>query len=92
MDFHVKQRLLLNDRAGIRVNKNFKYFVVEADGHKNLTFDTTYLINKYGMYSALFVGVNHHGQSVLLQDCQSQSSWPVGQLVGVKHIGFTIFI
>jgi hypothetical protein len=38
MDFHVKRRLLLNDRAGIRVNKNFNSFVVGADGHDNLTF------------------------------------------------------
>ncbi|KAM0825043.1 hypothetical protein ACQ4PT_069821 [Festuca glaucescens] len=140
MDFHVKRRLLLNDRAGIRVNKNFNSLVVAADGHENLTFrekdcrnflekerrlklgsgdaeavrdyfvkmqsenpnffsvmdvddesrlrnvfwadarsravydsfndvvtfDTTYLMNKYDMPFALFVGVNHHGQSVLL--------------------------
>uniref|UniRef100_A0ACD5URP8 Uncharacterized protein n=1 Tax=Avena sativa TaxID=4498 RepID=A0ACD5URP8_AVESA len=140
IDFHVKRRLLLNDRAGIRVNKNFNSFVVAADGHDNLTFgekdcrnflekerrlklgrgdaeavhdyfvkmqsknpnffsvmdvddesrlrnvfwadarsralydtfndvitfDTTYLMNKYDMPFALFVGVDHHGQSVLL--------------------------
>ncbi|KAF8407019.1 hypothetical protein HHK36_006141 [Tetracentron sinense] len=29
-------------------------------------FDTTYLTNKYDLPLALFVGVNHHGQSVLL--------------------------
>ncbi|XP_048533275.1 protein FAR-RED IMPAIRED RESPONSE 1-like isoform X1 [Triticum urartu] len=140
LDFHVKRRLELNDRAGIRVNKNFNSFVVEANGHENLTFgeknarnflektrrlklgrgdaeavrdyfvkmqsdnpnffsvmdlddesrlrnvfwadarsravydsfhdvvsfDTTYLTNKYDMPFACFVGVNHHGQSVLL--------------------------
>ena len=38
LDFHVKRRLELNDRAGIRVNKNFSSFVVAADGHDNLTF------------------------------------------------------
>ena len=38
LDFHVKRRLELNDRAGIRVNKNFNSFVVEANGHENLTF------------------------------------------------------
>jgi hypothetical protein len=38
MNFHVKRRLLLNDRAGIRVNKNFNSFVMGADGHDNLTF------------------------------------------------------
>ncbi|XP_071741407.1 protein FAR-RED IMPAIRED RESPONSE 1-like [Rutidosis leptorrhynchoides] len=31
-----------------------------------VTFDTTYLTNKYHMPLAPFVGVNHHGQSVLL--------------------------
>ncbi|GLT53007.1 hypothetical protein SLA2020_263070 [Shorea laevis] len=30
-----------------------------------VTFDTTYLTNKYGMPFAPFVGVNHHGQSIL---------------------------
>ncbi|KAF5475615.1 hypothetical protein F2P56_007407 [Juglans regia] len=31
-----------------------------------ITFDTTYLINAYKMPFAPFVGVNHHGQSILL--------------------------
>ncbi|XP_073138623.1 protein FAR1-RELATED SEQUENCE 5-like [Henckelia pumila] len=31
-----------------------------------VTFDTTYLTNKYGMPFAPFVGVNHHGQPTLL--------------------------
>ncbi|XP_022868527.1 protein FAR1-RELATED SEQUENCE 5-like [Olea europaea var. sylvestris] len=31
-----------------------------------VTFDTTYLTNKYEMPFAPFVGVNHHGQSTLL--------------------------
>ncbi|KAF5454711.1 hypothetical protein F2P56_024357 [Juglans regia] len=31
-----------------------------------ITFDTTYLTNAYKMPFALFVGVNHHGQSILL--------------------------
>ncbi|KAH9770971.1 putative lysophospholipase BODYGUARD 4 [Citrus sinensis] len=31
-----------------------------------VTFDTTYLTNKYDMSFAPFVGVNHHGQSILL--------------------------
>ncbi|GJT49368.1 FAR-RED impaired response 1-like protein [Tanacetum coccineum] len=31
-----------------------------------VTFDTTYLTNKYEMSMAPFVGVNHHGQSILL--------------------------
>ena len=31
-----------------------------------MTFDTTYLTNRYDMSFAPFVGVNHHGQSILL--------------------------
>ncbi|KAF5452626.1 hypothetical protein F2P56_027602 [Juglans regia] len=31
-----------------------------------VTFDTIYLTNRYGMPFAPFVGVNHHGQSILL--------------------------
>ncbi|KAK2375490.1 protein FAR-RED IMPAIRED RESPONSE [Trifolium repens] len=31
-----------------------------------VTFDRTYLVNKYDMPFAVFVGVNHHGQSTLL--------------------------
>uniref|UniRef100_A0A5B7A3Y2 Protein FAR1-RELATED SEQUENCE n=1 Tax=Davidia involucrata TaxID=16924 RepID=A0A5B7A3Y2_DAVIN len=31
-----------------------------------ITFDTTYLTNKYDMPFVPFVGVNHHGQSILL--------------------------
>ncbi|XP_042969099.1 protein FAR-RED IMPAIRED RESPONSE 1-like [Carya illinoinensis] len=31
-----------------------------------VTFDTIYLTNSYGMPFAPFVGVNHHGQSILL--------------------------
>ena len=30
-----------------------------------ITFDTTYLTNRYEMSFAHFVGVNHHGQSIL---------------------------
>lgn len=30
-----------------------------------ITFDTTYLVNRYDMPFAPFVGVNHHGQSIL---------------------------
>ncbi|XP_022897263.1 protein FAR1-RELATED SEQUENCE 5-like [Olea europaea var. sylvestris] len=32
-----------------------------------VTFDTTYLTNKYDMSFAPFVGLNHHGQSTLLR-------------------------
>jgi hypothetical protein len=32
-----------------------------------ITFDTTYLTNRYNMSFAPFVGVNHHGQFILLR-------------------------
>ncbi|KAL6850301.1 hypothetical protein ACP4OV_020928 [Aristida adscensionis] len=38
LDFHVKRKLELNDRAGIRMNKNFNSLVVAAGGHENLCF------------------------------------------------------
>lgn len=31
-----------------------------------VTFDTTYLTNKYDMPLVFFLGVNYHGQSILL--------------------------
>ena len=31
-----------------------------------VTFDTTYMVNKYEMLFTPFVGVNRHGQSTLL--------------------------
>ncbi|KAG2699563.1 hypothetical protein I3760_07G197500 [Carya illinoinensis] len=125
---HDTRMLDLNDRAGIRMNKNFGALVVEAGGifidkarklrlgkgggealteyfkrmrSQNdgfvymidvdedlrlrnvfwtdarsraayeyfgdiITFDTIYLTNRYGMPFVSFVGVNHHGQSILL--------------------------
>ncbi|XP_042980056.1 protein FAR1-RELATED SEQUENCE 4-like [Carya illinoinensis] len=140
LDEHSPRILDLNDRAGIRMNKNYFSLVVEAGGFENLefqerdcrnfidkarhlrlgkgggnalyeyfqrmrnqndgfvsfmdvdddgrlrnifwadarsraayeyfgdvvTFNTTYLTNRYGMPFAPFVGVNHHGQSILL--------------------------
>ncbi|XP_042988596.1 protein FAR1-RELATED SEQUENCE 5-like [Carya illinoinensis] len=140
LDEYSQRILKLNDRAGIRMSKNYYSLVVDAGGFDNLqfqekdcrnfidkarhlrlgkgggdalnqyfqrmrdqndgfvsnmdvdddgrlrnmfwadarsraayeyfgdvvTFDTTYLTNRYGMPFALFVGVNHHGQSILL--------------------------
>jgi hypothetical protein len=31
-----------------------------------ITFDTTYLTNKYDMPFAPFIGINHHGESIIL--------------------------
>jgi hypothetical protein len=36
--------------------------------HDVIIFDTTYLTNKYDMSFAPFIGINHHGESVIL-DC-----------------------
>ncbi|KAG7994548.1 hypothetical protein I3843_01G062800 [Carya illinoinensis] len=142
LDEYSQRMLDLNDRAGIRMNKNFNALVVDAGGggfenldfqekdYRNfidkarklrlgkgggealteyfkrmrlqndgftymtdvdeelrlrnvfwvdarsraayeyfgdvITFDTTYLTNRYGIPFAPFVGVNHHGQSILL--------------------------
>ncbi|XP_026452076.1 protein FAR1-RELATED SEQUENCE 5-like [Papaver somniferum] len=140
IDVASKNKLLLNQKAGIRTNKSFHSLVIEAGGYENLgfsekyarnmlmsekrmelgegdatalqdyfdkmqkqcpgffysidfdddgrlrnvfwaderciqaykefgeviSFDTTYLTNTYGMPLAPFVGVNHHGQSILL--------------------------
>ncbi|XP_041001654.1 protein FAR1-RELATED SEQUENCE 5-like [Juglans microcarpa x Juglans regia] len=46
--------------ADSRSRASYKYF------GDVVTFDTTYLTNRYGMPFAPFVGVNHHGQSILL--------------------------
>ncbi|XP_022872026.1 uncharacterized protein LOC111391106 [Olea europaea var. sylvestris] len=72
---NAKRKLELNDMAGISLHKSYNSTVVEADNRSRqaykefgdiVTFDTTYLTNKYDMPSAPFVGVNHHGQSILL--------------------------
>ncbi|XP_035551092.1 protein FAR-RED IMPAIRED RESPONSE 1-like [Juglans regia] len=75
VDPRVAKRLEINDEAGIRLSKNFKVVVVEAGDARSraayesfgdvITFDTTYLTNVYKMPFAPFVGVNHHGQSIL---------------------------
>jgi len=40
--------------------------VASVDFGDVISFDTTYLTNKYNMPFAPFVGVNHHGHSILL--------------------------
>ncbi|KAI8524918.1 hypothetical protein RHMOL_Rhmol13G0186800 [Rhododendron molle] len=140
LEEHVKRRLELNDKAGIKPGKTYDALQIEAGGHDKVpyskktcrnhldkqrrlrlvegdaeamhryfikmqadnsdfffsmdlndegrlrnvfwadarsraackefgdvvTFDTTYLLNKHHMPFAPFVGVNHHGQSILL--------------------------
>ncbi|KAL8512120.1 hypothetical protein ACS0TY_018538 [Phlomoides rotata] len=34
--------------------------------HDVVSFDTTYLVNRYKMAFASIIGVNHHGHSILL--------------------------
>ena len=34
--------------------------------HDVIIFDTTYLTNKYDMPLAPFIGINHHGESIIL--------------------------
>ncbi|XP_022868627.1 protein FAR-RED IMPAIRED RESPONSE 1-like [Olea europaea var. sylvestris] len=148
MSTHVKQKLQMNDLAGIPLHKSYNVVVVEAGGYENITciekdcrnyidrvrrlrlgegdaaaiqtyfskmqaqclgfyfsmdlddesrlrnvfwadnrcrqaykefgdvvtFDTTYLTNKYDMPFTPFVGVNHHGQSTLL-GCEFEDGW-----------------
>lgn len=60
MDFTEDGRLKSVFWADARSKEAFKEF------GDVVTFDTTYLVNKYSMPFAPFVGVNHHGQSILL--------------------------
>ncbi|KAF5475357.1 hypothetical protein F2P56_007166 [Juglans regia] len=60
MDFNDDGRLKNVFWADPRSRAAYQYF------GDVVTFDTTYLTNRYEMPFALFVGVNHHGQSILL--------------------------
>ncbi|PNX99877.1 protein FAR1-related sequence 6-like, partial [Trifolium pratense] len=60
MDFDDESRLRNVFWADARSRAAYEYF------GEAVTFDTTYLTNRYDMPFAPFVGVNHHGQSVLL--------------------------
>ncbi|XP_057511184.1 protein FAR1-RELATED SEQUENCE 5-like [Actinidia eriantha] len=60
MDLDKEHRLCNVFWADARSREAFKEF------GDVVTFDTTYLVNKYDMPFAPFVGVNHHGQSILL--------------------------
>ncbi|KAF5470739.1 hypothetical protein F2P56_011232, partial [Juglans regia] len=60
MDLDDEGRLKNVFWADPRSRKAYQYF------GDVVTFDTTYLTNRYGMPFAPFVGVNHHGQSILL--------------------------
>jgi hypothetical protein len=47
-----------------------------------ITFDTTYLTNKYDMPFAPFIGINHHGESIIL-GCRLLSSEDTDSFVWV---------
>uniref|UniRef100_A0A2N9IDE2 Protein FAR1-RELATED SEQUENCE n=1 Tax=Fagus sylvatica TaxID=28930 RepID=A0A2N9IDE2_FAGSY len=58
-----------------------------------ITFDTTYLTNKYDMPFAPFIGINHHGESIIL-GCGLLSSedtdsfvWVFRQWLQTVHVG-----
>ncbi|XP_038723112.1 protein FAR1-RELATED SEQUENCE 5-like isoform X2 [Tripterygium wilfordii] len=58
-----------------------------------LVFDTTYNTNRYGLIFAPFVGVNHHGQSILLacaflsDETTESFEWLLQQLLTVMPAG-----
>jgi hypothetical protein len=60
MDLDDESRLQNVFWADARSRAAYEYF------GEVITFNTTYLTNKYDMPFAPFVGVNHHGQSILL--------------------------
>lgn len=58
MDVDDKSQLRNVFWADARSRGAYEYF------GEAITFDTTYLTNKYDMPFAPFLGVNHHGQSI----------------------------
>ncbi|KAF2316943.1 hypothetical protein GH714_007295 [Hevea brasiliensis] len=65
LNMDMKRRLEANDIAGIRHAKSISQAAYE-EFNDVISFDTTYLINRYKLPFATIVGVNHHGQSILL--------------------------
>uniref|UniRef100_A0A2N9HSV9 Uncharacterized protein n=1 Tax=Fagus sylvatica TaxID=28930 RepID=A0A2N9HSV9_FAGSY len=55
-----------------------------------ITFDTTYLTNKYDMPFAPFIGINHHGESIIL-GCGLLSSEDTDSFVWVKLAGLEAY-
>ena len=56
--------------------------VVYESFHDVITFDTTYLTNKYDMPFAPFIEINHYGESIIL-DCGLLSSEDTDSFVWV---------
>ncbi|KAF2322580.1 hypothetical protein GH714_019130 [Hevea brasiliensis] len=76
LNMDMKRRLEANDIAGIRPAKSIRLSNVlwvhprsraaYEEFNDVVSFDTTYLVNRYKLPFATIVGVNHHGQSILL--------------------------
>ncbi|KAF2289534.1 hypothetical protein GH714_036994 [Hevea brasiliensis] len=60
-----RRRLRLDEGDAESIRKLFSKVAYE-EFHDVICFDTTYLVIRYLMPFATFVGVNHHGQSILL--------------------------
>ena len=78
-DFHVRNVFWADARCRVA----YEYF------GDVVTFDTTYLTNKYDMPFAAFVGVNHHGQSTLL-GCGLLSGEDTDSFVWLSSHGFVV--
>ncbi|KAF2297857.1 hypothetical protein GH714_004146 [Hevea brasiliensis] len=65
LNMDMKRILEANDIAGIRPAKSISRAAYE-EFNDVVSFDTTYLVNRYKLPFATIVGVNHHGQSILL--------------------------
>ncbi|XP_058008516.1 protein FAR-RED IMPAIRED RESPONSE 1-like [Hevea brasiliensis] len=68
LNMDMKRRLEANNITGIRATKSIRLLEVQAGGLENdvVSFDNTYLVNRYKLPFATIIGVNHHRQSILL--------------------------
>uniref|UniRef100_A0A2N9GE57 Protein FAR1-RELATED SEQUENCE n=1 Tax=Fagus sylvatica TaxID=28930 RepID=A0A2N9GE57_FAGSY len=94
-----RRRLLINDNAGdlddeLRVRNVFWVDARSRAAYESfndvITFDTTYLTNKYDMPFAPFIGINHHGESIIL-GCGLLSSEDTDSFVWVKLAGLEAY-
>ncbi|OAY63890.1 Protein FAR-RED IMPAIRED RESPONSE 1, partial [Ananas comosus] len=95
IDPNIKRRLDLNDRAGIRLNKNFNSIAVEAGGYENLTFGEkdahVYTIAKFREFQAELKELMHCETS-LLSSKGNAYSYQVNEYgVGGKDTAFTVY-
>ncbi|KAL8492845.1 hypothetical protein ACS0TY_024153 [Phlomoides rotata] len=87
-----RRRLWLGDGDAEAIRATYEEF------HDVMSFDTTYLGNRYKMSFASIVGVNHHGHSILLgcalvthEDAESFrwifQNWLQSMNEKIKHVG-----